>query len=129
MGGHIQAMVGDLSADEAQAEAGNIKLLAVFADKRVQGKSANVPTAKEQGYDVQWPIIRGFYMGPKVPDADFKAWTEAFRKMLASKEFAAMRDQRGLQPFDLTGEELDRYVKKAVAEYRQQAADFGLVKK
>jgi putative tricarboxylic transport membrane protein len=129
MGGHIQVMFGDVSADEAQAVAGNIRTIAVLADKRLVGKMSNVPTAKEQGYDLQWPIIRGFYTGPKVPDADFKAWQDLFRKAMATQEFAALREQRGLQPFDLTGAELDAYVKKQVGEYRAIASEFGLVKK
>ena len=129
MGGHIQVMFGDVSADEAQAVAGNIRTIAVLADKRLEGKMGNVPTAKEQGYDLQWPIIRGFYTGPKVPDADFKAWQDMFRKAMATKEFAALREQRGLQPFDLTGAELDAYVKKQVGEYRKIAEEFGLGKK
>jgi putative tricarboxylic transport membrane protein len=129
MGNHIQVMFGDVSADEAQAEAGNIRLLAVFADKRIEGKLANVPTAKEQGYDLQWPVIRGFYMGPKVADADFAAWQDAFRKVMVTPKFAELRAQRGLQPFNLTGAELDAFVKKQVGEYRKQAEEFGLVKK
>ena len=129
MGGHIQVMFGDVSADESQLEAGNIRMLAVFADKRLTGKTAAVPTAKEQGFDIQWPIIRGFYTGPKVADADYKTWQDAFRKMQATKEFAELRSQRGLQPFDLVGPELDAFVKKQVAEYRKQAEEFGLVKK
>jgi putative tricarboxylic transport membrane protein len=129
MGGHIQVMVGDVSADEAQAEAGNIRMLAVFADKRLVGKSAGVPTAKEQGYDVQWPIIRGFYVGPKVSNADFKAWSDMFTTLQSSKPFITLREQRGLQPFNLVGADLDAYVKKAVSEYRKQAEEFGLVKK
>jgi putative tricarboxylic transport membrane protein len=129
MGGHIQLMFGDVSADEAQAVAGNIRTLAVLSDKRLQGSMANVPTAKEQGFDLQWPIIRGFYMGPKVADADFKAWQDMFTKALATKEFAALRAQRGLQPFDLTGAELDAFVKKQVGVYRSIAQEFGLGKK
>jgi len=129
MGGHIQVMFGDISADEAQAVAGNIRTIAVLSDKRLEGKMANVPTAKEQGFDMQWPIIRGFYTGPKVPDADYKAWQDMFRKAMASKEFADLRAQRGLQPFDLTGPELDAFVKKQVGEYRAIANEFGLVKK
>ena len=129
MGGHIQVMFGDVSADEPQAEAGNIRMVAVLADKRVQGKLAGVPTAREQGYDIQWPIIRGFYTGPKVPDADYKAWQDMFKKAMATKEFADLRAQRGLQPFDLVGPELDAFVKKQVGEYRKQAEEFGLVKK
>jgi putative tricarboxylic transport membrane protein len=129
MGGHIQVMFGDISADEAQAVAGNIRTIAVLSDKRLEGKMSNVPTAKEQGFDMQWPIIRGFYTGPKVPDADYKAWQDMFRKAMASKEFADLRAQRGLQPFDLTGPELDAFVKKQVGEYRAIANEFGLVKK
>ena len=129
MGGHIQVMFGDVSADEPQAESGNIRMLAVFSDKRMVGKSASVATAREQGFDVQWPIIRGFYQGPRVSDSDYKAWGDAFQKMFASKEFAEMRSQRGLQPFDLAGPALDKYVKDAVTRYRKIADEFGLVKK
>jgi putative tricarboxylic transport membrane protein len=51
------------------------------------------------------------------------------KKMMATKDFATLRAQRGLQPFDLTGPELDAFVKKQVGEYRKQAEEFGLVKK
>jgi len=129
MGGHIQVMFGDVSADEAQAVAGNIRTIAVLSDKRLEGKMANVPTAREQGYDLQWPIIRGFYTGPKVADGDYKAWQDMFRKAMATREFAALREQRGLQPFDLVGPDLDAFVKKQVGEYRAIANEFGLVKK
>jgi len=129
MGGHIQVMFGDVSADEAQSTAGNIRMLAVLSDKRVEGSMAKIPTAKEQGYDLQWPIIRGFYTGPKVSDADYKAWQDLFRKATATKEFAELRNQRGLQPFALIGPELDTYVKKQVGEYRKIAEEFGLIKK
>jgi putative tricarboxylic transport membrane protein len=129
MGGHIQVMFGDVSADEAQAVAGNIRTIAVLSEKRLEGKMSNVATAKEQGYDLQWPIIRGFYTGPKVSDGDYKAWQDMFRKAMATKEFAALREQRGLQPFDLVGPELDAFVKKQVGEYRAIANEFGLVKK
>jgi putative tricarboxylic transport membrane protein len=129
MGGHVQVMFGDVSADEAQAEAGNIRMLAVLSDKRVEGKMAGIATAKEQGYDIQWPIIRGFYTGPKVSDADYKAWQDMMRKMMGTKEFADLRAQRGLQPFSLVGPELDAFVKTRVGEYRKQAEEFGLVKK
>lgn len=129
MGGHIQVMFGDVSADEAQAAAGNIRTIAVLSDKRLEGSMSNVPTAKEQGYDLQWPIIRGFYTGPKVSDADYRAWQDMFRKATATKEFAELRTQRGLQPFSLIGPELDKFVKQQVGEYRKIAEEFGLAKK
>jgi putative tricarboxylic transport membrane protein len=130
LGGHVSVVSGDASEAAEKIAAGTpLRVLAVMADKRLPGALANVPTAKEQGYDLEWPIIRGFYMGPKVADADYKVWVDTFNRMMATKEFAKLREERGLFPFAMTGAELDGYVKKQVAEYRKLADEFGLLKK
>ncbi len=83
-GGHIHVYSGDAAEASQQIKAGaKIRVLAVMSDKRLPGELAEVPTAKEQGSDIDWPIVRGFYMGPKVSDADYKAWSEAFAKVMA----------------------------------------------
>jgi putative tricarboxylic transport membrane protein len=126
-GGHVQVYSGDASEAEEQIKAGaKIRLLAVMADKRLEGSLAKVPTAKEQGFDIEWPIIRGFYLGPKVSDADFKVWSDIFNKMMATPAFAKVRAERGLFPFAKTGPDLDAYVKQRVADYRKLAGEFGL---
>ncbi|GAA3984530.1 tripartite tricarboxylate transporter substrate binding protein [Comamonas faecalis] len=126
-GGHVQVYSGDASEAEEQIKAGaKMRVLAVMSDKRLQGSLADVPTAKEQGLDVEWPIIRGFYVGPKVSDADYQVWVDTFDKMMATPEFAKLQAERGLFPFALTGAKLDAYVKQRVAEYAKEAADFGL---
>lgn len=126
-GGHVQVYSGDASEAEEQIKAGaKIRVLAILADKRVEGSLSSVPTMKEQGFDVQWPIIRGFYMGPKVSDADFKVWSDTFAKMMATPAFDKQRAEKGLFKFALTGKELDAFIKERMAAYRQQAADFNL---
>jgi putative tricarboxylic transport membrane protein len=126
-GGHVQVYSGDASEAEEQIKAGaKIRLLAVMSDKRLEGSLSKVPTAKEQGFDIQWPIIRGFYMGPKVSDADYKVWSDTFSKMMATPGYNKLRAERGLFPFAMTGAELDKYIKERVAYYRTLAADFGL---
>jgi putative tricarboxylic transport membrane protein len=126
-GGHVQVYSGDASEAEEQIKAGaKIRVLAVMSDKRLEGSLSGVPTAKEQGLDIEWPIIRGFYLGPKVSDADYKIWSDTFTKMMATPAFAKLRAERGLFAFDKTGPELDAYVKQRVAYYRTLAADFGL---
>ncbi|MEO6715001.1 MAG: tripartite tricarboxylate transporter substrate-binding protein, partial [Mycobacteriales bacterium] len=95
-GGHVQVYSGDASEADQQILAGaKIRVLAVMADKRLEGHLSKVPTAKEQGYDIEWPIIRGFYLGPKVSDADFKVWVDAFNKMMATPAYAKLRAERG----------------------------------
>ncbi len=126
-GGHVQVYSGDASEAEEQIKAGaKIRVLAVMSDKRLEGSLSSVPTAKEQGMDVEWPIIRGYYVGPKVSDADYKIWVDTFNKMMATPEFNKLRAERGLFKFAMTGAELTTYVKQRVAYYRTMAADFGL---
>ncbi len=105
-----------------------LRVLAVFANERLPGQLAQVPTAKEQGYDLVWPIIRGFYVGPKVSDADYQWWVQTFEKLQQTDEFKKQRDLRGLFEFNLTGKALDEYVKNQVNDYREKAKAFGLAK-
>jgi len=128
LGQHIQVGVGNVSEVGAHLEAGNIRILAVFSDKRLEGKFSQLPTAKEQGYDLEWPVIRGFYMGPKVSDEAFNWWKNAFDQMMANQKFDAVRENQDLLPFELTGEELTAYVYKQTAEMRQLSEEYKLSK-
>jgi len=47
--------------------------------------------------------------------------------MLASEEYAKLREAQGLFPFNKTGAELDAYVKERVKHYTELAKDFGMV--
>lgn len=125
-GGHVHVYSGDASEAVAQRQAGaKIRVLAVMTDKRLPGLE-DIPTAREQGYNMQWPIVRGFYMGPKVSDADFNLWSDTFRKMMATPAYAKLRAERGLFPYALTGAEVEAYVYQQVEQYRWLAAAFGM---
>ncbi len=126
-GGHIQVFTGDAAEAGQQIKAGaKVRILAVMNDKRLTGDMANIPTATEQGFDVDWPIVRGFYVGPKVSDADYKVWADTFTKLMATPAYDKLRSERGLFPMAITGAPLDAYVKKQVAGYRKLAEEFGL---
>lgn len=128
-GGHIQVYMGDAAEAVTMLNGGApIRVLAVYAEKPLTGMLADVPTAKAQGYDIQWPIIRGFYMGPKVSDADYNWWSNAFSKVMSTKQYDELRAKQGLFPFDMTGAELDAYVKQRVKDYTEIAQTFGLIK-
>jgi putative tricarboxylic transport membrane protein len=129
LGGHIQVGSTDIADSMPQVKAGKMRILAVLSDKRLtRPEMTSIPTAKEQGYDVVWQVARGFYVGPKVSEQDYAYWKAAFDRLLASKDFARLREQRELFPLALTGPQLDAYVKKEVARYRQLAREFGLAK-
>lgn len=128
LAGHVQVVSGDASEAVLHARSEHIRVLAVLSDARLPGVLATVPTAREQGFDVTWPTIRGYYMGPDVPDADYRRWVTTFDRLMAAKSFDAMRAAYGLYPFAMTGRALTDYVRKTEATYRRQAEQFGLVR-
>ncbi|MFL9811793.1 tripartite tricarboxylate transporter substrate binding protein [Stutzerimonas sp. VN223-3] len=128
LGGHVQVVTSGIGEATAQLAAGKVRVLAVLSDERLPGDLASIPTAKEQGFDVTWPIARGFYVGPKVSDEDYDWWKQRFDTLLASEGFAKLREQRDLLPLSITGDELQAYVYKQVEQYKALADEFGLVR-
>jgi putative tricarboxylic transport membrane protein len=128
LAGHVQVVSGDASEAVLHSATDRIRVLAVLSDARLPGPLSNVPTAREQGFDVTWPTLRGYYMGPDVPDSDYRRWVAAFDRAMADKEFNALRASAGLYPFAMTGATLTAYVKKTEASYRHQAKEFGLLR-
>ena len=129
LGNHIQVVSAGIAEMGPHIESGKVRVLAVFAKERLAGKLADIPTAKEQGYDVEWPVIRGYYMGPKVSDEAFNWWKGRFDKMLADPKFAELRSQRDLLPFAMTGSELEQYVLQQTEAMRTLSQEFDLIKK
>ncbi|AMP02379.1 tripartite tricarboxylate transporter receptor family protein [Collimonas arenae] len=126
--GHVQLVSGDASEATLHAVDGEIRVLAVLSDKRLPGTLANVPTAREQGIDISWPVVRGVYMGPQVSDDDYQRWVRTFDKMMASQEFNHLRAANGLYPMTMSGDQLTKYIRKTVEDYRKQSDQLGLIR-
>jgi putative tricarboxylic transport membrane protein len=127
-GGHVDVYAGDASEALFQLKTNaQIRVIAVLSGKRLSGTLSKVHTAKEQGFDIEWSSMRGVYMGAKVSDADFKVWTDAFAKMLASREYAKLLEDSGLYPIAMTSAELDGYIRNTMQHYRQLATEFGVM--
>lgn len=126
LGHHIDVYTGDLSELSGQIKGGQVRVLAALADKRLGGIYADIPTAKEQGYDIEWPTWRGVYMGPNVSDKAYDRWTERLKKLVATPTFKKLRRERGLFAEARFGQDFDQYVKKQVAQFQQLAGEVGL---
>ncbi|WP_432696043.1 Bug family tripartite tricarboxylate transporter substrate binding protein [Marinobacterium sp. YM272] len=128
MGGHIKVYPGDMGEMKGQLEAGRLKVLASMSPERLDGEFKDIPTAVEQGYDAEWAILRGFYLGPDVSDEAYDYWTETFKKAYDSNVFQQTVLDQGLVPYKSAGAELDADVKKRVALMRELAKEAGLIK-
>lgn len=125
-GGHVKVGSGDAAEMVKHHVAGKVRILAVMAPERLPGELASVPTAKEQGYDIDWPVWRGFYVGKDVSDEDYNWWVEAFKKTTATPEFAKEREARGLFDFTLLGKDFEDRVKADVARFKILAKEAGM---
>lgn len=128
LGGSIGVYMGDVGEMTAHLETGSMRILAVMSPDRLPAPFDSYPTAKELGYDAEWTIMRGFYMGKNVSDDAYKQWVDAFQKAYKTAEFTQIQKDKGLMPLNLAGSELDSSVKERIAELRQIAKEAGLIK-
>ena len=84
IGGFTQAMTGDMSEVISFLKNGDVRILAVMTDERVPGFD-DIPTAKEQGYDVVAVNWRGLYVPKGISDDRFNEWAEMLKKVAEIK--------------------------------------------
>lgn len=126
---HVHVLAGDAAEVGQQIDQGaKVKVLAVLADKRLPGRWSHVPTAREQGYDIRWPIVRGVYIGPDVSDAQRQEWTEALSRATTHPQFRQLLARAGLEEKALTGDALAQLIQLQITEYQQLAQEFGLLR-
>jgi len=116
LGGHIALVSGDASSNQAQIEAGTMRALAVLSEKRLDGVLSHIPTAKELGYDVEWPIWRGYYAPKGTSDETLQKWYKVLEQTEQSEAWADVREQYGLQPYALIGEPFEAFIQQQVEE-------------
>lgn len=124
VGGRADVFTGDVSEALPQIEAGNLKVLAVLADERIDNLP-DVPTAKEQGIDTVGANWRGFYVPAGIGEERYQYWADAFRELEASERFEEIRRENGLAPFARFGDEMEQFVLDQVADIEELSARIG----
>lgn len=127
LGGHIDAFTGDISELTGQINAGNIRILAVLADERLPDQFADLPTAREQGYDVVGANWRGFYLGGEVGDEAYQWWVGAMEQLYNSDAWKEAMANNGLVPFWRGGDEFKAFVDQQVQDLEQLSREIGLL--
>lgn len=124
--GHIQVFPGDITEVADHLDAGTVRVLAVFAEERLPGKYTTIPTVGEQGWNVVWPVWRGYYLPPRISDDEYRWWINTLYRLEGTGVFAREREKVHLFPMFMVGENFDRYVKEDVKRLREIANKFGL---
>ena len=127
IGGHTQAMTGDMSEVVGFLKAGDIRVIAVFTEERVPGFE-QIPTAREQGVDIVSVNWRGLYVPKGISADDHAKWSDALAKVAASPEWAEAMVANGLAPFTLVGDGFETWLGGVIGEIETLSREIGVIK-
>jgi putative tricarboxylic transport membrane protein len=128
-GRHVQVLTGDAAEVVQQLKLGvPLRVLAVLSAQRLSGPLAQVPTAREQGVDLQWPILRGVYTSARTSPTVIAEVRQRLAVVQSRPDHRVQLERLGLQPVagDRIGPDLGRHVRAEIERHRQQAVDIGL---
>ena len=125
VGGFTQAMTGDMSEVVSFLANGDIRVIAVLTDERVPGFE-DIPTAKEQGYDVVAVNWRGLYVPKGISDDQFNTWADKLQQVADSPEWAQAMADNGLAPFTKVGGDFQSYIDGLVADIASLSKELGV---
>lgn len=127
LGGSIQIYMGDVGEMVPHLDAGTMRILAVMSSERLDAPFQDIPTTKELGYDAEWTIVRGYYMGKDVPDEAYDAWVSAFQDAYGTDAWSEQVKEKGLLPLKMSGEEMTADMADRVDRMREIATKAGLI--
>lgn len=125
LGGRVDAALQWPSQFTAMAD--KIHIVAVTSDSRV-ALIPNVPTAKEQGFDVSMVMWRGIAVPTGTPKEIIARLQSAVQLTVASAEFKAQSAKLGFEPEYLPADDFGKLVAKDDAEYAKLMTELGLKK-
>ncbi|HSH88522.1 MAG TPA: tripartite tricarboxylate transporter substrate binding protein [Ramlibacter sp.] len=97
-------------------QSGKMRPIAVTSQKRLPG--INIPTMKEQGYDVILGNWRGVYAAPGISAADREALTNAVAAAAKTKSWSEALSKNGWTPAFMTGKEFEDFVEYEFSSLR-----------
>lgn len=126
VGGFTQAMTGDMSEIVGFLKSGEVRALAVLTEERVPGFE-DIPTAREQGYDVVAVNWRGLYVPKDISDEEFNAWAEKLQAVADSDEWKETMVANGLAPFTKVGGDFQSWVDGVIADTVELSKEIGVI--
>src|SRR5712691_7583323 len=104
LGGHVDALVQLPAALSSHVKNGTVRLLAALTSKR-DPALPDVPTAREQGFDVSLEAWRGIAAPRGTPKTVVAALDAAIRRTVESPGFASASRKLGVTPAYMPAEE------------------------
>ena len=125
LGGNVTVGGSGYSEFQQYIDSGKMKAIAVTSATRLKG--INVPTMKEQGYNVEIGNWRGVYGAPGITPDQRKALTDMILKAVKTKSWAEALEKNGWTPAVMAGKEFEEFVDREFASLRATMVKAGMV--
>lgn len=130
VGNHADATVNNPIEAVAHWRGGKLRPLCVFDAKplpyneKIAGDAAwsSIPTCKSQGLDVEYLMLRGFFMTPGATPDQVKFYVDLFQKVRATPEWKDLMNNGAFNTTFMTGKEYVEWVA------REHTRHFNLMK-
>lgn len=127
LSGATQALSGDFSEMRGFVESGDVRIIAILAPERLKN-FPDIPTAKEQGYDVTGANWRGLYMPAGASDEAKEFWKNAIMTMTEDEGFKKSLDDASIEAFNNFGDDMDAFVTQNIADVTELSKEIGILK-
>ena len=120
VGNHTQANVNNPSENLEVWRAGQVRALCVFSKERIAYKTKvtdkqswnDIPTCKDEGLDVQYQMLRAFFLPGKVQPDQVAFFQDLLQKVSQTAEYKEYLEKQALKPAFLTGKEMLNFLEE-----------------
>ena len=125
LGNNVSVGGSGYSEFQQYIESGKMRAIAVTAPTRVKG--INVPTLKEQGYNVEIGNWRGVYGAPGITAEQRKMLVDMIVKATRTKSWTESLDKNNWTPALMTGKDFEDFVDRDFASLRATMVKAGMI--
>ena len=137
VGKHIDSNVNNPSENIAQWRAGQVRALCVFSAQRMVYKDkvtekqswADIPTCKESGVDVEYQMLRGFFIPGGTSKEQVAFYVDLLKKVAATPEWKDYLAKQALKNVFLSGPDFVKFLEKDEAFHNKLMNEAGFAHK
>jgi tripartite-type tricarboxylate transporter receptor subunit TctC len=137
VGKHIDSNVNNPSENVAQWRAGQVRALCVFSEQRMVYKDkvtkdqswADIPTCKESGVDVEYQMLRAFFLPGGTSKDQVAFYVDLLKKVSVTPEWKDYVAKQALKETYVTGQDFVKFLEKDEAFHNKLMHEAGFASK
>ena len=130
VGKHVDSTVNNPNEAVGHWKAGRLRPLGIFDAERLNLPDwKDIPTMKEQGYDIEYLMLRGIFGAPGIPKEAQEWYVQVLKKVTETPEWQEFADRGGLKKAFLSGPDFRAWLEAAEVLHKDLMAKGGLLKK